>query len=291
MPNRITEVIKNANVRGVASDGLGTIDLSVGETYYNTYLYVKTAAGAAVAVADIKSEIEKIRLRADGKLLIDATPTFLLDLYLYYNEAYGATNRAGIIPINFQRRALPDALARALFAMGTADIGNLAIEVEFGTLTNVASIEVYREVSSEKRAMVDQVRILPYPENFGTTGKQTVTSLPKRVPFGVLAQHIEESTGTIDDVTIVANKNDIFQEIPVNVNDTRLDLARRSPQSGYYHVAYDLEDHRSGFLYLGNLQEYRAEITWSSAAPDNYTIYQEEIHNLTPGMLENARAA
>lgn len=285
MPNLITEVSRNANVRGLGSSNLATVELPVGETYSAIYLLFKAAGGTAVAVADIKSEITRIRLRADSHLLIDATPTLLFDLQKFYGDAYGADNVAGVLPLIFDRKHLQDILSRDVFLLGTANITSLTVEVQCGTLVNVATVEVYRETKPVKRNLVDHVRILPYNENFSTTGSQTVNTIPKRSPYGILAQHIEDSSGTIDDVTVHVDKTIIFDQVPAAVQQVRLEFARRNPQSGYYHLPYDQLEHRDGWLYMGNVQDYRLEIEWSSAAPNNYTIYQEELHNISPPML------
>jgi hypothetical protein len=61
---------KNASLTGVASSSLATRDVPVGGTIYDMYLYFETGAGVANAVADMKSEISKIKLRIDGDTII-----------------------------------------------------------------------------------------------------------------------------------------------------------------------------------------------------------------------------
>jgi hypothetical protein len=271
---------KNASLTGVASSSLATRDVPVGGTIYDMYLYFETGAGVANAVADMKSEISKIKLRIDGDTIIDATPTQLLDLQKFYGDKNGAGNVAGVIPLHFASAILKSPEASKLFALGTADVSTITVEVECGTLVNVASIELYTSRSTEERKLGLHHRIINYPQNFATTGDQEISTLPKTQDIAYEALHIEDQAGTIVNVSVEANSNTVMDEIPANVQQVILANSGRTAQTGYYHATFNRLNESNGALPMAGVNDFRQTINWSVSPGGNYNIVAVAIHGL-----------
>lgn len=272
--------IKNASLTGVSSNNLATRDIPKGGTIYDAYLYCVQPAGTPVTVANMKTEIQRIRLRIDGDLIIDATPTFLLDLQKYFGDREGAGNVDGVIPLHFASMILNNPASVALYALGTQNIDNITVEVQCGTLTTTARIELYTSRSDEKRNLGLHHRILAYPQNFNTTGEQEISTLPKTPTIAYESLHIEDAAGTIDSLTVTANAVDIVDEIPANVQQVILENTGRTPQTGYYHVTFNRLNASNEALPMAGVNDWRQKINWSVSPGGNFTIYTLETHGL-----------
>lgn len=136
-------------------------------------------------------------------------------------------------------------------------------------------------VSPEIRNLGQHIRISKFPQSFATTGLQEITTLPKEGnDVGYLAMHIEESTGTISKVTCKLGGLNIFEEVDPNLDEVILKRERRTPQTGYFHVDFSVSNDMSGYIPMAGVQDWRQQITWTTAAPNNYNIYTERIFSL-----------
>ncbi len=281
MPVPSPYTLKNAPMRGVAANGLATVEIPPVGTIYSVYLYCKAGAGTPTPVADIKTSLTNLEMKVDGKPVIQATPTFLLDLQKFYGDRNNAGNVAGVVPLFLARPNLVFPAAQSAFALGTRGVGAITLEVTCGAvLTNLASIDVFVEASNEDRAPGSFLTILKYPQNFATTGEQEISTLPKEPGSGLLAMHVEKSTGTIDDMTVVMNRNEISTKVPTNLQKVILEKTGRVPQASYYHVAFDRMNELESRWDMDGVNDFRTKITWSGAAPNNYNIYLERVMNL-----------
>jgi len=268
------------NIRGIAAGALATGEVPTAGTHYALFLRCLTSAGAALTVAQIKAEIGDIIIRINGEQIVEASATFLLDLQKYYGDALGAGNVDGIIPIWFARPHLATDKERSIFAIGTEDISSFTVDVNVVAVTNLASIEVLSLVTPERRVLGQHIRISKFPQSFGTTGIQEITTLPKEGNnVGYMALHLEESGGTIDKATVKLGGNNIFEDVDPNLNQVLLELAKRTPQSGYFHIDFSRSNDLLGFLPMANVKDFRQQIEWS-VSPSTYSIYAERVFGL-----------
>lgn len=277
----LTQLKKQANVRGIAANAVATCEIPTDGTHYAVYLFCKTVAGVPLTRAQMIADIGDIVLRINGDQIVEASITFLLDLQKYYGDAIGAGNVDGVIPIYFDYDHLATFAERSLFALGMAGIDSFTISVDITAIAQLSSIEVYSDVTFEDRMLGQHKRISRYPQNYATIGVQEISTMPKHgdtVAYGAL--HIEDSAGTIDDVTVKIGGNDIFDEVPANINTVLQARGRRTRQTGYYHVDFAKNRAFQSLLFMAGIKDFRQKITWSTAAPNNYNIYAEEIHGL-----------
>jgi hypothetical protein len=275
-----TQIIKQANVTGVTASSVATARIPTTGTHYALYLMPKSSAGAAVSVANMKTAIGNIVIRINGDQIMEATATFFLDLQKYYGDAVGAGNVAGVIPIYFAPQTLPTFAERGIFAIGTSNVNSFTVDMNILSTANMATIDVFSEVTPEVRVVGQHIRIKKFPQTFSTTGEQEITTLPlEGATVGYKALHIEAGSGAFEDVTVKVANYAIFDQVETELNQVLLERSERNPQSGYYHVAFDKNNDLSAFLPMKGVQDFRQIIDWSTA-PSNYNVYAEQIHGL-----------
>lgn len=269
------QIIKQSSLAGMGTGLTATGRIPTNGTLYEIWLKFDGT------VAQTKSELSNIVVRADGEELINATPTFLLDLEKYYGDCEDAGNVAGLIPLRFYRPHLPTDSERSLYGLGLSNIDQLTVDVECGTLSAISACQMWAIMTPEQRVMGQHVRIHKFPNSFATTGEQEVSELPKGLASqGYLSIHIEDNAGTIDDVTVKKGGYSIFDKVPADINNSILKHHHRTRQTGYYHVDFSVSDDLQGFIPMANVKDWRLTITWSSAAPTTYNIYTERIFGL-----------
>jgi len=272
---------KQPNLRGISASAVATGEIPTTGTHYATYLRCLDAGGVELTRAQIIADIGDLVVRINGEQIVEASATFLLDLQKYYGDSKTAGNVNGIIPLFWERPGLATFQERALFALGMNNVQSFTIDVNVVGVAVLSSIEVYSLVTPERRNLGQHMRISRFPQSFGSTGIQEITSLPKEgASVAYSAMHIEESTGTIDDVTVKLGGNDIYDEVSANLNETMLKVSGRSPQTGYYHADFGISNDLTGMIPMASVQDWRQQINWSGLAPNNYNIYAERIFNL-----------
>lgn len=280
----LTQLIKQANVTGITASSVATARIPTTGTHYGLFLAPLSAASAAVSVANMKTAIGNMVLRHNGEQIMEGTATFFLDIQKYYYDAYsgGSANVAGMIPIYFAPAHFNNFAERQLFAVGTQDIQTMTLDINILSTTNMASINVFSEVTPEVRVRGQHIRIKKFPQSFATTGVQEIATLPLEGPtVGYKALHIELGTnpGVIADVTVKVGNYAIFDTVALPLVNVFGQAGRRVQQTAYYHVDFNKNNDITAFLPMAGVQDFRQNINWTTT-PTNYNIYAEEIFGL-----------
>lgn len=277
----LTQIIKQANVTGISASSVATARIPTTGTHYALFLCPLSSGGAAVSVANTKTAIGNIVVRINGEQIMEATATFFLDLQKYYGDQTNTGNVAGVLPIYFAPSYLPTFAERSVFAIGTANVQTFTVDMNILSTANMATIDVYSEVTPEVRNVGQHIRIKKYPQSFATTGDQEISTLPLEGPtVAYKALHIEAGSGTFVRATVKVGNYAIFDQIPVALNQVLLQRSGRKEQTGYYHIAFDRGNDLTSMLPMGGVQDFRVVVNWSTAAPVNFNIYAEEIFGL-----------
>lgn len=277
----LTQLIKQASATGITASSVATIKIPTTGTHYALWMNPLASGGTAVSVANMKTAIGNMVVRLNGEQIIEMTATFALDLQKFYGDSIVAGNVAGVLPIFFTPVTQPNFEARKVFAIGTANVQSFTVDLNILSTANMATIDVYSEVTPEIRNVGQHIRIKKFPQNFASTGDQEITTLPlEGATVGYKALHIEAGSGTFVRATVKVGNYAIFDQVPVAINTAVLARARRTTQTGYYHIAFDKNDALDSFLPMKGVQDFRQTINWSTAAPTNFNIYAEQIHGL-----------
>ncbi len=285
MPVPLIQSKKLPDATGVAANSQATMVVPSIGTFYESRFEFLTAADAAVSVANIKSSVTAIKTRVDGDLILDATPTFLFDRQKYYTDKIGADNIAGVLPVDYAKTNITLPGERAQLALGTRGVDQIVHEFTLGTLAgSLAKISHTADVTVEDRPPGPHLRINQFPQTFGTTGVQEVVTLPKEPGTGYTNIHIYSTAGTVVDVTLIVDGNEILDAVKLFTQQSRLERYGRNPQANYYHIDFGLMDELLGFLPMNRndgrvVQDLRLKINWS-VSPSNYTIFTERVYNL-----------
>ncbi len=280
----LTQFIKQSNVVGIAANTTASARIPTTGTHYGLLLNCLQAAGSAVTIANMKTAITNLILRHNGEQIMEGSSTFFLDMHKYYFDAFtgGAANVNGVLPIPFAPQHFNNFEERRLFAVGTADIQTMTLDIALGTLSTLSSIEVYSEITPEIRPRGQHIRIKKYPQSFATTGVQEIPTLPLEGPsVGYKALHIENGTnpGVIADATLKVGNYAIHDQIKAAVNTVISNLCRRTPQAAYYHLDLGKNNAITSFLPMAGVQDFRLLVNWTTT-PTNFSVYAEEIFGL-----------
>lgn len=272
-------------VTGLQTNGTGLFSIPTAGTYYAYRFRFLTGAGVEVTQAQSEAEITNISIRVNGDLVIDAKTSELNMLQGYYGDSKGAAIVPGITVIDLVRsNALTAPGEKTQYAWGTKGVDSIQCQFQCGTLTNVASIEVYAVQTDEDRPMGTHLRILPTTASFPSTGDFTLPDLPKDPGTAYLAAHVGLGAGTLKNTTLTIDNVRIYGEIPPKIEQQRLEWHGRNPQTGFFHLDFCLYNEILGYLPMvrnngGRVQDIRLKTNWT-VAPGNHRILTERIFGL-----------
>ena len=281
---------KFADLVGVSASGTATADIPVAGTYFGLH-FVCLDGGAAVSLANMKSDISNVKLTVDGSVLYEADADFILDLYEHKYALRGGVAQAGVLPVILA----PDhwSLNRESSAIGWGMKEAKSFQVEFtlgasvGTAGHIDQIQCFVERIPENRPLGEHYRLLKYIRNFASSGVQEVTEIPteggRRVATtGWHIQH-DGSAAVINNIEALVNNQSVFN-IPPLVAKHRNEKAGRkwmvsAAAKDVFSLPFDLSNDANGYLPHAGLNDLRFRLNWS-AAPGTYSLYRESFHNI-----------
>src|SRR3989338_3070994 len=257
--NVLRKTIKQANVIGIAAGAKATARIPTTGTHYALFLRCLTAAGVALTRAQMIADVGNIVVRINGKQILEGTATFFLDRQKYYSDAVNADNVSGIIPIFFPLPSLESDPERRVLGWGMLGVDSFEVEVNILGVAQLASMEVYSEVSDEQRTFGRHIRIRKFPQVFGVTGLQEIQTLAREDgAVDYLALHIETpGASTITKTSVKVNNVSIIDQEPIDMNQVRLEAAYRNPQAGYYHIDFGLRNDLRAVLPMAGVTDRR----------------------------------
>lgn len=222
--------------RPLATGQQATIQVPAYGKIASLALIFTTGAGAPVTEAQLRAEVGNIRLTINGRDVVNASATQLLDLY----EAMGtrvstAAGINGVLELNLGRLLYVDPVLRDLVAFGCADVSTIQIQVTAGTLVNVASVQAVSERINENAPLGTYASFINYVQNFNATGDHTVDTLPRDANSGYLAAMIDDgASGTITFSEVRVNSVTIRERLQSNINALFTSNKGYAQPAGYY---------------------------------------------------------
>ena len=288
MPFRPWE--KFADIVGVAASGTGTADIPVAGTYFGIHLQCLDG-GAAVSVANIKSDITNVKLTVDGAVLYEADADMIFDLYEHKYALRGGVAQAGILPIILA----PDhwTLNRESSALGWGmrEAKSFQVELTFGasvgTASHIDQIRTFVERIPENRPLGEHYRLLKYTRNFPSSGVQEITEIPTEGgrQVSTTAWHFQHdgSAGVINNIETLVNNQSVFNIPPLLAKHRNEKAGRKwmadTNAKSLFSLPFDLSNDPGGYLTHDQLNDLRFRLDWS-AAPGTFSLYRESFHNI-----------
>lgn len=264
MPGTVLQ--KMQSFQGVAAGQTGICQLPVGLTYTNLFINHKRA-GVDATEAQMKAELGKVVLRVNGRAVVEATVTELLDIYKYY----GYTVQAGVIPLVFARPFERDLGVEDDMALGTADVSTLSVEVEVLGGATTPTLQAYAE-QAESAPLGNFITITPFADSIGGAGVLEKSDLP-RGQYGLVALHI--ASALVTEAQLIANSKVVFEGTPTILKQ-RDHLRGNAWQTGYTHLNIAARNRANEALPM-NLQDFRAKLTFSNTA--SFRVIREQVEN------------
>ncbi|MDH4379169.1 MAG: major capsid protein P2 [Vampirovibrionales bacterium] len=276
---------KYAGFEAIQSNGVATCRVPTTGRHYAHRLHFKTSAGANLTQAEIESQVTLIKVKINGVTTHEAPPAVFHMLQKYYGDAKGATIVPGVLLIDYCRRHLTLPAERKQMALGMQGVDTFTIECYTGTLSNLAVIDFNASIENVESPLGPHYRLLSNPQYKNTTGEHQISDLPKAPNAALLAYHISLGSvpGVLSEVSLIADNVNLFERQAPTVTQQVLEDAGRNPQSGYYHIDFNLNNEVLGlFPWTQNkrtVQDWRLTPNWSTA-PNDFKVYTEQVFNM-----------
>jgi len=252
-----------------------------------TNLMLVTLTGAGVPVA-IGSSIDSISLRAGdaGELVKPMSPADLVSDALYQFASRGYSAITGVTPI-YCAPPNPNAAERLAYMIGTADLSSLVVEIDTGTLGNVAQVEVWGErltgADFDIMGLGRHVRLSKETISTTGTGEKSFDNFPYIGNKGVRLLYITAKnaagTGVISKAKVEVND---MPEVLAHVASHQFvqRMAGRTPQSNQYSVDFALENNGMAGLSLQGVSRLNFTANWSVDPAAAHDVLIKTLHGV-----------
>ncbi len=279
------QVIRQGNLSGIGAGALCTMEIPRAHIHHALVLRCTGAAGILLNAAQIGADVGAITLRIGGKVKHDNIPaSFYLQRDNFWRAKDGAFVTAGDIVIDFTTPNFKSAVERSLLAWGMADVPSFVLEVNITGVAVLTNIEVFSVVEFGSRRLGRHLCIGRHAPSFAATGIHEVTTLPYGdADVGLIVDHITPGAGVLNSVNLKNNQVDLWNTVPVGLNNLLLRRSGRTSIATFYSLDYALINHKDGFMPSAVLNgpRYDIEFTVAGGAPGNYVIYREEVRGMT----------
>lgn len=266
------------------------IDLPLRGTLDNIMLVALDASGDEVAVA---SELTSVSLVAgdEGQIIEPMAPADLLHFAKYRLTAQKAyTDLTGIVPIYFARMINDDENAKMAYGIGTKGLSSLTVEIETGTTTNIATIEIWGQRLLggifDTEGLGRHYRLSKETDTSYGTGEQEFDSFPYRGRKGVrlLSVTAKNASGTgVVKKSRVEIDNSAAPMVHTNVREFAQRVAGRTPQANYYAVDFSLLNAPNMGLPISNVSRISYIGNWSTSPAASHDMLIETLHGIDEG--------
>jgi len=279
-----TFLVKEADLAGIASDALCTMEIGTKFNHHGLMLDFNAAAAASTE-AEIIAEIDsislsvKIRNGKNVRLLKDIPPHVIFDVLNKYPETSKSSyTYAGCLYIPFTREELGVLVDPNALVVGMADIEHYLLSVQCGTIATIVSCGVLPEVDkAPARPFGEHIQFERWERSFATGTTEHVTELPYGEPnTAMLGYHIHHTVGTLDSVEVRFDGEVMHDPLTPAQNNFLLHRARKTPVTNYFHVDFN---RKGSALPIGVAKSFRQKFNWS-VAPTSYDVYTEMVYNL-----------
>lgn len=243
--------LKNLPFFNVGANSVATLSLPVGMTYERIIFVLGGTTFTKAHITDIKVKI-------NGKVIVQTTGTLLNSMNTYRGLVTDATHLA----LDFSEIFARDEVGQSLGAIGTAEgVTTFTIEMTIGGAT-APTLESYSVLSGPKKIGVVS-KVLSYSATFGSAGKFPFSlpyganggSIIKRVHFfhtNMTALEVKKNGLVIHDTVDAINK--YIQTENGNV-----------PASGDYVADFIVDHNQSGMLLTADARSMEWNLTLSAS--------------------------
>jgi len=279
-----TFLVKEADLAGIASDALCTMEIGTKFNHHGLMLDFRAAAAAsteAEIIAEIKNISLSVKVRGGKNIrLLKEIPTHVLfDILNKYRETEKSSyTYAGCLYIPFTREDLGILVDPNALVIGMLDIEHYLLHVQCDTIATIVSCGVLPEIDkAPARPLGEHIQFERWERSHATGTTEHVTELPYGEPNTcMLGYHVHHTVGTLDSVEVRFDGEIMHDPLTPAQNNLLLHRARRTPVTDYFHVDFN---RKGSALPVGVAKSFRQKFNWS-VAPTSYDVYTEMVYNM-----------
>lgn len=261
-------LVRLGTLTNVASNSNYTITLPLKGALTDLVAVTLNSSGVPVAIG---AEIDTISLRAgdNGEIIKPVSPAVLSYLMLYEFAERGAAAITGVTPIyTAPYNAKED--ERLAYMIGTKGLSSLSVEVDTGTISGVAQIEIWgRRLAGglfDEMGLGRHRRISKETITTTGTGEKYFDQFPYVRERGVRLHSVHlanaAGTGTVTKLSVEVNEQpEHFAPVAFHQHAQR--MQGRTPQSNYWAVDYALDNNPQAGLPMGDASRLNVKAYWS----------------------------
>lgn len=245
----------------VAAGGTSTFNIPLGPSYRAFLPRYNTSTGGGPTEANMRSEIEKIRLLINGIARVELTGGELFDIMEYY----GQTINDGVIPFILARPWMRTIVGEENLVLGTRNLDTLTLEIDIASGASSPDLDLDAWYTPESRDLGFMIEMRKYVRQASGAGVLEISDLPK-LNGPLIAAHFNSSAITALEVVLddVEEFNGDLESLSASQKWTG-----RVPQTNYVHFEPAWLDRFDDTLPLANSQDWRQKATVSGATTIN----------------------
>lgn len=279
------DLVRLGTLTSISSNSNYTIQLPLKGALTDLVAVSLNSSGVPVAIG---TEVDTLSVRAgdEGEIVKPLSPAHLAYLALYKFGATGFTATTGVTPLYTAPRN-PNELQRLAYMIGTKGLSSLSVEVDTGTISGVAQIEIWgRRLTGadfDQMGIGRHVRISKETISTTGTGEKAFDQVPYIRERGVrlMAVHMANASGTGAITKLAVEVNEVPQHFAhVAYHQAIQKLQGRSPQANYYAADFSLDNTADIGLPMGDASRVNVRAYWSVDPAADHDMIIETLHGI-----------
>lgn len=180
----------------------------------------------------VASDLENFKTTVNTKNIIEISDAGKLD---DISDYYGRPKLAGYFILWFYRPEMATEEERAVFSLGTRDIGSFTLQWDLKSGLTSPAIELYA-LQRGPSVMGTVAKIRELPKSFGTSGEQVINDI-QLTGDRIGAIHLHKAAGDVSNISLdinVGNGPSRLIDMPKDVLEVVQKLHERVPQTALY---------------------------------------------------------
>lgn len=282
------DLVRLGTLNTLASNTSRTITLPLSGSVTDLCAVSLNSSGVPVAIG---TQLDSLALRAgnEGEVVKPLSVAWLNYLFMYDFNAKGYSATTGVTPLYMAPHNASESL-REMYMIGTNGLSSLTVEVETGTVTTVAQIEIWgRRLTGGNYDQMGLGRHVRFSKETITTtgvGEKTFDQVPYIRERGVLLQavHLANASGTGAVSKLAVEVNEVPQHFAhIAFHQAMQKSYGRSPQANYYAADFSLDNNAAAGLPMGDASRVNVRAFWSVDPAAAHDMVTKTLHGFDAG--------
>lgn len=263
-------ITPNPDFENVGAGKRAIARVPVGATYLESFLEA-TVAGVAATAAQLKSDIEYVRITLNSKEKWNLTGAQLYAFDEFFRT--GVIGATGIMPLFFRRAWMQTIANQSGPRYGTADAQSMVVEVKLAGGAVIDGLKLFHRQEGASLLGTHNT-LLSENRPYAAIGTQQIFDLPRDPQTRMFGMHIKTDE---THVTRIVLKADNFTELDVTVAELKriyaIESSPRAWQTGFVHLDFTARNLFDDTIPM-TMDKLELAITYD-AAPGNVPILMD----------------